>query len=316
MENSPAAAIAMHTFAQISKPSTRAIVHAKPPPRHLRDSIVCVGRDGRSLPEDLGRATEDRTDGLVTTGACGCFDRCGAGPIVLTRGLDAPAVRELVTTREVVTIIDRLAATDAPPTEELAMKDHELFGGRGDHRGRERNMRDGEPWDERGGRGHGRGGGGRGHRMGRLFAHGDLHLVVLHLVAEKPRHGYELIKSIEEAAGGAYSPSPGTIYPALSLLEEQGWIEVAGTEGAKKLFAATAAGRAHLDANRSAVEAMVARMAAAGASRADVPSPILRAMENVKLALRLKVGRGPISPDDARAIADALDRAVAEIERI
>ena len=153
-------------------------------------------------------------------------------------------------------------------------------------------------------------------RAGRLFAHGDLHLVVLHLVAEKPRHGYELIRSIEDATGGAYSPSPGTIYPALSLLEEQEWIAVAGTEGARKLYAATDAGRAHLDANRSAVETMMARMTTAGASRADVPSPILRAMENVKLALRLRVGRGPVSPEDAHAIAEILDRAVSEIERI
>lgn len=158
--------------------------------------------------------------------------------------------------------------------------------------------------------------GGPGYRAGRIFAHGDLHLVVLRLLAEKPRHGYELIKSIEESTGGAYSPSPGTIYPALSLLEEQEWIEVANTEGAKKLYAATAAGRAHLDANRSTVEAMMARMAAAGASRADVPAPILRAMENVKFTLRLKVGRGPISPEDAHAIAEILDRAVSEIERI
>lgn len=154
-----------------------------------------------------------------------------------------------------------------------------------------------------------------GYRAGRLFAHGDLHLVVLGLLAEKPRHGYELIKSIEEATGGAYSPSPGTIYPALSLLEEQEWIEVTNTEGAKKLYAATAAGRTHLDANRSTVETMMARMATAGASRADIPAPILRAMENVKFALRLKVGQGPISPEDARTIAEILDRAVSEIER-
>ena len=64
--------------------------------------------------------------------------------------------------------------------------------------------------------------GGRG-GMGRFFAHGDLRLVLLNLIAEKPRHGYELIKAIEEAAGGAYSPSPGVIYPTLTLLEELGY---------------------------------------------------------------------------------------------
>lgn len=180
--------------------------------------------------------------------------------------------------------------------------------------GRHRHMRDADPWNVSGGRG--RRGAGPGGRMGRLFAHGDLHLVVLHLVAEKPRHGYELIKSIETAAGGAYSPSPGTIYPALALLEEQGWIEVVDTEGAKKLYGATEAGRAHLDAHRQEVEVMFSRMTSAGASRADVPTPILRAMENVKLALRLKVARGPISEEDARTLAEILDRAVADIERI
>lgn len=184
------------------------------------------------------------------------------------------------------------------------------------HTGPRRAMRDADPFDERGGRGRGHGGGpGRGRRMGRLFAHGDLHLVLLHLVAERPRHGYELIKSIEEAAGGAYSPSPGTIYPALALLEDQGWVEVTGAGGARKLHTATEAGRAHLAASRATVEAMLARMASAGASRADVPAPILRAMENLKLALRLEHERGPVAPERARAIAEILDRAVAEIER-
>jgi DNA-binding PadR family transcriptional regulator len=184
------------------------------------------------------------------------------------------------------------------------------FGGR-----RGRGQRDFEtdgfaPWGEQQGRGRGRGG-----RLGRLFAHGDLHLVVLHLIAEKPRHGYELIKSIEAAVNGAYSPSPGTIYPALALLEEQGWVEAGSAEGGKKLYAITEAGRAYLDANRATVETMLARMAEIGASRADVPAPVIRAMENLKLALRMRMERGPLTEDAARAIAEALDRAVADVER-
>ncbi|NJL50850.1 MAG: PadR family transcriptional regulator [Blastochloris sp.] len=151
--------------------------------------------------------------------------------------------------------------------------------------------------------------------MGRLFAHGDLHLVVLHLIAERPRHGYELIKSIESAVNGAYSPSPGTIYPALTLLEEQGWVEVGESDGSRKLYTITEAGRAYLDANRSTVEAMLARMAAIGANRAAVPAPVIRAMENLKLALRMRLERGPLTDEAARAIAEAIDRAVTDIER-
>jgi DNA-binding PadR family transcriptional regulator len=115
--------------------------------------------------------------------------------------------------------------------------------------------------------------------------------------------------------GGAYSPSPGTIYPALTLLEEQGWIEAAGSEGAKKLFAITEAGRAHLEANQAPIEAMLGRMAAASALRTDLPAPVVRAMENLKFALRLRLEKGGLSDDAARAIAEALDRAVAEIEK-
>ena len=66
--------------------------------------------------------------------------------------------------------------------------------------------------------GHGRG----GRRGGRVLDHGDLRLLILRLLEEKPRHGYEIIKAIEEQVGGAYSPSPGVVYPTLTLLEELG----------------------------------------------------------------------------------------------
>ena len=76
------------------------------------------------------------------------------------------------------------------------------------------------------GGGHGHGHGHGRHGLRRFFAHGDLRLVVLHLIGEKPRHGYELIKAIEESVSGAYSPSPGTIYPTLTMLEDQGYVRV------------------------------------------------------------------------------------------
>jgi DNA-binding PadR family transcriptional regulator len=99
-------------------------------------------------------------------------------------------------------------------------------------------------------------------------------LVILNLIAEKPRHGYEIIKAIEEQVGGAYSPSPGVIYPTLTLLEELGHVTVSLGDGAKKSHAITAEGRAYLDAHRSAVDALLARMAEAAA-----PAPFARSAQ-------------------------------------
>ncbi len=163
---------------------------------------------------------------------------------------------------------------------------------------------------------HGRGGGRSG--LGRSFAQGDLRLVILHLIAEKPRHGYELIKAIEERVGGAYSPSPGVIYPTLTLLEELGHV-TAGTgdgAGAKKLHGITAEGLALLEANRPAVDALLARMDEAGRVHGGGPAPqVVRAMENLKLALRMRLARGPLSEEQANAVAAALDAAATNVER-
>ena len=162
---------------------------------------------------------------------------------------------------------------------------------------------------------HGRGGGGRS-GLGRFFAHGDLRLVILHLIAEKPRHGYEIIKAVEEQAGGAYSPSPGVIYPTLTLLEEIGHVTVHPGEGAKKLHAITDEGKAFLDANRPAMETLLTRMAEASRAHGGGPAPqILRAMENLKLALRLRLARGPLTEDQITTVAAALDAAATGVER-
>ena len=158
---------------------------------------------------------------------------------------------------------------------------------------------------------------GRGGGLGRLFAHGDLRLVILHLIAQKPRHGYEIIKAIEEQVAGSYSPSPGVIYPTLTLLDELGYVTVSTGDGAKKLHEITAEGRAFLDANRRAVDALLARMAEASRAHGGGPAPqILRAMENLKLALRLRLSRGPLSEEQIIAVAAALDTAATGVERI
>lgn len=157
-----------------------------------------------------------------------------------------------------------------------------------------------------GGRGFGRG--------GRMFEQGDLRWVVLQLIAEQPRHGYELIKEIEERMGGGYSPSPGVIYPTLTLLEELGYVTAAASEGARKLYEATDEGRAQLAANKDSVSALFERMSHVRARSAH-PAPVLRAMENLKLALRMKLEEGPLDETRVRAVAEALDAAALTIER-
>lgn len=163
---------------------------------------------------------------------------------------------------------------------------------------------------------HGRGGGGRS-GLGRFFAHGDLRLVILHLIAEKPRHGYEIIKAIEERVGGAYSPSPGVIYPTLTLIEELGYVTASPEPGsAKKLHAITPEGRLFLDANRTAVNALLARMDEAGRVHGGGPAPqVTRAVENLKLALRMRLARGPLNEEGANAVAAVLDAAATNVEQ-
>jgi len=159
--------------------------------------------------------------------------------------------------------------------------------------------------------------GGRGWGRRRFFDHGDLRLVILQLIAEKPRHGYEVIKAIEEKLGGAYSPSPGVVYPTLTLLEEMGYATLTDAGGSKKLYTVTAEGTAHLQANRGAVDALLARMAEAGAAYGGEPATqIVRAMENLRMALRLRLGRGPLTPEQVRAIAAAIDQTVGKVEEI
>lgn len=152
--------------------------------------------------------------------------------------------------------------------------------------------------------------------LGRFFAHGDLRLVILALIAEKPRHGYEIIKAIEERVGGTYSPSPGVVYPTLTLLEELGHVTVSEGEGGKKLHAITEEGRAFLGANRAAVEQLLARMDDAARAQGGGPAPqILRATENLRLALRMRLARGPLDEAQIAAIAAALDAAATAVER-
>jgi DNA-binding PadR family transcriptional regulator len=112
--------------------------------------------------------------------------------------------------------------------------------------------------------GRGRGpGGGDFFRVGRMFAQGDLKLLALALIAEQPRHGYEIIKVIEEKTSGVYSPSPGVVYPTLTFLEESGYL-VSESEGSKKLYRITPEGESYLKSNRDLVDVILDRLMAFG----------------------------------------------------
>jgi DNA-binding PadR family transcriptional regulator len=100
-------------------------------------------------------------------------------------------------------------------------------------------------------------------RIGRMLASGDLRLVALYLIEQQPRHGYDLIKAIEERSHGFYSPSPGIVYPALTFLEEAGYV-TSQADGNKKLYTITDEGRAHLADNREAIESTLSFLAKAG----------------------------------------------------
>jgi len=164
------------------------------------------------------------------------------------------------------------------------------------------------------GRRHRHHGGERG--RGRVFDQGDLRYVILGLIAEKPRHGYELIKAIEDKLGGAYSPSPGVVYPTLTLLEELGQARVSADTGGKKLYEITPEGTAFLEANRATVDAIFGRMAEVNAAQGGEPAPpVLRAIENLRFALRLKLSRGGLSDEQVQTITAVLDDAARKIEQ-
>jgi DNA-binding PadR family transcriptional regulator len=179
------------------------------------------------------------------------------------------------------------------------------------HHGQRRFARDSMDSREWSGGRHRHHGGGRR----RVFDHGELRFILLSMIAAKPAHGYDLIKALEDRMGGGYSPSPGVIYPTLTMLEEQGYASVTAVDG-KKLYQATTEGEAFLRANQAAIDAIQARISDIARERRAVPDPrIIRAIENLKTALRLRLAGGPISDDRIQAIAAAIDAAAAEAEK-
>lgn len=158
---------------------------------------------------------------------------------------------------------------------------------------------------------------GRGRGRGRIFAGDELRLVLLKLIGDGPRHGYDLIRAIEELTGGAYAPSPGVVYPTLTLLADMELIVEQESEGARKLFAITPAGEAHLAERAQEVEALLARLDGLGEARErSNRGPVRRAMGNLKSALHGKLHGEDENEELPHEIAAILDEAVRKIERL
>ncbi len=172
-------------------------------------------------------------------------------------------------------------------------------------------------------------------RVGRMLASGDLRLVALYLIEQQPRHGYDLIKAIEEKTGGLYSPSPGIVYPALTFLEEAGYV-TSSMDGNKKAYTITDEGRAHLADNRQAVEStldylgkisqrwaeMRDKFADAGEQvrgmrpDRDIPG-VLPEVNEARRALKAAIAEGVRAPEEhQRKLADILNKAAADIRAI
>ena len=150
-----------------------------------------------------------------------------------------------------------------------------------------------------------------------MFDGGELRLMLLKLIEEQPRHGYDLIREIEQRSGGAYAPSPGVIYPTLTLLDEMNLVEEAKAEGAKKQFAITETGRSHLIERQAEVDALFARLAELGSMAARASGgPVRRAMGNLRAVLGERLAAAEIDPDMLHDVAAILDEAARKIERL
>ncbi|TPG14625.1 PadR family transcriptional regulator [Sphingomonas oligophenolica] len=164
---------------------------------------------------------------------------------------------------------------------------------------------------------HGFPGGGGGGRRGRMFDGDELRLVMLKLIADEPRHGYDLIREIETMTGGGYAPSPGVIYPSLTMLGEMGMIDEEASAGVKKRFAATAEGRAHLAENADQVAGLIAKLSGMGdrAKRGD-RAPVRRALGNLRHVVQDRLMYGDLSDEQVHDVAAMIDELVQRIERL
>lgn len=169
-----------------------------------------------------------------------------------------------------------------------------------------------------GGHEHGHGHGvGRGRRRKAIFDQAELQLLLLSLIGEQPRHGYELIGAVSALSGEAYSPSPGMIYPALTYMEESGLIAIVDEGSARKSYRLTAEGQQRAESESEQAQALRGRLEAmAHAQERTDPAPVRRAMQNLKTAVLGRLSQEEVSQELMFQIVDAIDDAARKIERM
>ena len=145
----------------------------------------------------------------------------------------------------------------------------------------------------------------------------SLRLILLRLIEQEPRHGYDLIRELEELSGGVYAPSPGVVYPTLTMLAEMGLTEEAVQEGSRKQFAITSSGSAHLAENHDAVELLFERIKRMGSDGATADHmPVMRALDNLNAVLRYRLTRDGAGVTTILDAAAQIDEAAQKIERL
>ena len=160
---------------------------------------------------------------------------------------------------------------------------------------------------------------GSGGRLGgrrRMFDNGELRLILLHLINEEPRHGYDLIRAIEGLSRGAYAPSPGVVYPTLTMLKDLDLISEPDTDNLRKLFSITPQGRAELEANGAVVTTLLQRLSAVAQIRERIDAtPVRRAMHNLKSVLFNKLS-AETDRETVLQLVALIDEAAQKIERL
>jgi DNA-binding PadR family transcriptional regulator len=172
-------------------------------------------------------------------------------------------------------------------------------------------------WDAFGG--WGAGGGPRGRhwkgRAGRLFEQGDLKYVILRLLEEKPRHGYEIIKELEGRFGGSYVPSPGTVYPTLTMLEDLGYAQAVPEGGGKKVYEITEEGRKYLAEHSTTVDDIFERIARFVEGFTDTPMMELNQAFQRLARTTYKTATGHLGEKETlERLRDIIRRAADEVE--
>lgn len=151
----------------------------------------------------------------------------------------------------------------------------------------------------------------------RMFESGELQLVILHLLAEEPSYGYQLIKTMEERLSGGYTPSPGVVYPTLTLLEEEGFTTGTTSESGKKIYTVTEEGKKHLEANRRRIEQVLGRLEQAGRGFERGRSPVLmRSFMNLRGAVEARVQREGLTPEHLKKVVEAINTAARTIDEL